>query len=83
MAKMKKIIRLIKDRWEHEDEPAKIFSKEWFLFLLVLGGGLAFLGFLALIFGDKVEEVIGILVSSGFCFGVGVVYGLQKGKRGD
>ena len=72
----------LKNRWNSpcSDENPKIFSKGWFCFVLVCLGILGFMTILALIFGDKSDEIISYLFFGGFTFMLGVLWGIQKAK---
>ena len=57
-----------------------IFSKGWFKCVLVCLGILGFMIILALIFGDKVGIIIGYIGFGGFCFMMGVQFGIGRAK---
>ena len=64
-------------------EDTKIFSKEWFWFLLACFGILGFIAILVLIFSDKADEIIEYIFAAGFFFIMGTVFGLHRAKIQD
>ena len=76
----------LKNRWNNitdfsSDELPKVFSKEWFLFILVIGAILAFMTLFVFITGDKAGDIIIMLASWGFFFVLGVLWGIQKTEK--
>lgn len=76
----------LKNRWNSitdfsSDELPKVFSKEWFLFILVIGAILAFITIFVLISGDKVDDLIILLIGWGFFFILGMLWGIQKTEK--
>jgi len=74
----------LKNRW-NDQEPykegvPKIFSKEWFQWLLVFIGAIILFIVFVLITGDKFEEIFGLLTFGGFCFFMGLNWGLHIAK---
>jgi len=80
----------IKERWGHISdgpEDTKIFSKEWFVFVLILLGIVGVIALIVLIChffkldSEKIDDLFNLLAFGAFSFFMGTMFGVFRADK--